>query len=114
MPSRSPFRTWTTVRYGRPTRPPPGPPVIDEVPPLDIVRERFPRIAKAIELMWGTRELESYLGKLIITERENREGFPPDVLSALLRISRQHAQEFVFEDDTTGSDPFHQHAFRKR
>lgn len=86
-----------------------------EVPPMDIVRAHFPRIAKTIEMTWGSRELEGYLARLVISDREGRQGFPPVVLGALLKISSQHAREFSFTDTgTPGADPYSHNAFRKR
>lgn len=86
-----------------------------EVPPMDIVRTHFPRIAKTIEMTWGSRELEGYLARLVISDREARQGFPPVVLEALLKVSRQHAQQFGFDDNRApGADPYSHNAFRKR
>jgi hypothetical protein len=68
----------------------------DEEPPLFIVRRQFPRIAEAIELMWGERELDGYLNKLILADRSDREGFPKPMLQALLKLHNQHTSQFHF------------------
>ena len=69
-------------------------------PPFFIVRRLFPRIADAIELMWGNRELDDYLNKLILVDRADRgdrAGFPREVLAALLKLNNQHSARFKFK-----------------
>ena len=78
-----------------------------------VVRDRFPRIADIIDRLWGSRDLDDYLARLVICDRDNRAGFPPAVLDALLKISRWHAMTFQFWDDMPGVDPYQQYAFRR-
>lgn len=85
----------------------------EDVAAKSIVRERFPRIADMIEQLWGSRDLDDYLARLVICDRDSRAGFPPPVLEALLSISRLHAMAFQFWDDMPGVDPFQQFAFRR-
>ena len=75
------------------------PPRIDVDQPkinhLEVVRSSFPRIASAIELMWGTPELQQYLSKLIVDDRHydtgaTRQGFPKEIMTSLLVIYNQH------------------------
>lgn len=68
----------------------------DQYYPLPLVEARFPRIAEVIQGMWGTPELDSYFDKLLIDERGDRAGFPADVVTALLALSRQHIETFGF------------------
>ncbi len=65
-------------------------------PPFFIVARQFPRIAAAIELMWGNRELDEYLHKMIMTDRGDRAGFPKEVIAALLKLHNQHVARFRF------------------
>lgn len=65
-------------------------------PPLVTIKRLFPRIGKSIEFMWGNRELDEYLNKLILADREGREGFPAEVLGALLKLHNQHVAQFGF------------------
>jgi len=81
------------IEAGRKPRPDTGPPVRDPWPPLEA---KFPRIAKAIRELWGKRELDDYLDRLLIDERGDRHGFPPEVVEALLTLSHRHADEFRF------------------
>lgn len=64
------------------------------------VHLKFPHIVKKVKLMWGTDELQHYLAKLINeTERPKtiqhpeggkRQGFPPEMMSHLLKIHNIH------------------------
>ncbi|MET0679805.1 MAG: hypothetical protein ABWZ41_02310 [Burkholderiales bacterium] len=38
--------------------------------------------------------LDDYFGKLIIDDRGGRQGFPPEILSAIMEIARLHAGQF--------------------
>lgn len=78
--------------------------------PLPIVQARFPRIAEVIQSMWGTPELDGYFDKLLIDERGDRAGFPPDVVHALFTLSREHIEKFRFRtpsDIWTGAPNTH-------
>ena len=66
-----------------------GPPAFDPWPPLEA---KFPRIAETIRSLWGSAKLDRYLEQLLIDDRGNRNGFPPEVVEALLALSRQHSQ----------------------
>ncbi len=63
-----------------------------EIPPREVVKEKCPRVLYSIEMLWGTTELHQYLGKTLFTDRNNRQGFPPDVMSALMKIYAEHTQ----------------------
>jgi hypothetical protein len=71
---------------------------------LLLIHAAFPRIGKGIELMWGDKAFPKYMGKLIADGRNDRQGFPYEVLMALMRLQMLHDElypEFV-EDDETG------------
>ncbi len=55
------------------------------------LEQRFPRIlAKLVEL-WGRPAASAYLNGLMFSDdRPNRQGFPSDVASELLRLSMIH------------------------
>jgi hypothetical protein len=65
--------------------------------PWPIIAERFPRIAATIRGQWGTTALDRYFSALVIDERGDRGGFPPDVLAAILEVARLHGERFRFE-----------------
>lgn len=66
--------------------------------PLDVVKAKFPRIYKAIVVQWGTRELHEQFKKWILCSRESRQGWPMDVGQAILALSKEHNEQFKFED----------------
>ena len=51
------------------------------------------RIAEAIDLTWGHNECDAYLSKLIISDRDNRVGFEPEVFNMLLRLQKLHTAD---------------------
>lgn len=69
---------------------PPPPPPKPKVPPREVLKEKFPRILDKIELMWGTKDLHTYFEQTLYTDRDKRQGFPPDVMEALGQINVEH------------------------
>lgn len=70
---------------------------------LEVVRAQFPRIANAIQLLWGTPELQKYLTDLIMDDvhyetGKSRQGFPQDVMSSLLVIYNKHTEGAPIDD----------------
>lgn len=61
---------------------------------VGLLKTLFPRIHQNLVSLWGTGPGEAYLDGLIVDERGNRQGFPPDVLRALLVLQRIHFQTF--------------------
>jgi hypothetical protein len=59
-----------------------------------LLKSRYPRIHQTLVAIWGTGPGEAYLDGLIMDERGNRQGFPPEVLRALLVLQRVHFQAF--------------------
>lgn len=47
------------------------------------LEKAFPHILDRIALLWGTPELETYLQRLMLDDRGNRSGFPPEVMREL-------------------------------
>jgi hypothetical protein len=95
----------------------PQQPAAHHIPPLLVIQEHHPRIAKVVEMLWGTREMDEYFRQLVIDDRRDRIGFPPEILTAILRLSADHASRFKFHlqevsTDPWGADPFYRHAFR--
>jgi hypothetical protein len=54
----------------------------------------FPRIAGCIAGLWGHREIEAYFQDLMIDDRGNRQGFPPEVLMEILALRTYHRSLF--------------------
>ena len=64
--------------------------------PWPIIVRAFPRIAQTIRQDWGKRALDDYFAKLVVDDRGSRQGFPPDVLTAILEVARLHAEQYRF------------------
>ena len=76
--------------------------------PFPVVAQHYPRIAQAIRQLWGTPEMDRFFNRMLIDERGNRAGFPPEVVKALLALSQLHQQAYLYrtpEDVWIGCDP---------
>jgi hypothetical protein len=77
----------------------------EEEHPFILIERGYPRVAKAIEMTWGHRELDDYLQKLIVADRGDREGFPKPVMAALMKLSKQHSSQFHFAPSVVAHAP---------
>lgn len=64
--------------------------------PWRVVASRYPRIAERIQKLWGTAALDECINRLVIDDRGDRNGFPPDVLAAIMEIGWFHGQRYMF------------------
>lgn len=46
----------------------------------------FTHIIERIRALWGTKECDLYLNSLLITDRNEREGFPPQVSKVIMSL----------------------------
>jgi ankyrin repeat protein len=53
---------------------------------------KIPRIFNKIVSMWGNAELDVYFESLMVDKRGGRKGFPLDVMTDILLLSRLHEQ----------------------
>ena len=67
-------------------------------PDVALILEHYPSIGEKIRQTWGSIELQRYLTNIIIDERGGRQGFPPAIASAMLRIYTDHSK-LVPEDN---------------
>jgi hypothetical protein len=51
---------------------------------------RYARIAERIEFLWDSPEAYTYFKELILSDRDNRQGFPNLIFLAILRLSNLH------------------------
>jgi hypothetical protein len=67
---------------------------------------RFPRIANRIADSWSRPDvLKAYLNGLLIDERGGRQGFPPEIVAELFKLSRYYeTQVFPTEDEVAKTD----------
>lgn len=71
---------------------------------LQAIERRYARIAEEILSRWGTDQLEPYIDGLLIDDRGNRSGFPPEVAEALLTLSSEHSRRYP---RAASQDPWH-------
>jgi hypothetical protein len=72
---------------------------------FQLLAAKFPTIAKALGLLRGHPEAAMYVTKLLADTREHaRQGFPPEVLTALLNIQETHQK--LVKDDTAEENPW--------
>ena len=64
----------------------------DIEPDVALILEHYPGIGEKIRQTWGSIELQIYLTKVIIDELGGRQGFPPPIASAMLRIYTDHSK----------------------
>jgi hypothetical protein len=51
---------------------------------------QFPHVLEAIVSQWGTHGMNAYFKELLVTERSNRQGFPPEAAAEILRLFSLH------------------------
>src|SRR6187431_1037998 len=54
--------------------------------PESTLEQHFPRIAQKLAAIWRSEACAVYLKDLMVTERNTRQGFPPDVVEDLLML----------------------------
>jgi len=55
------------------------------------LESKFPRILSQIMQLWGKPEIDDYFMHLMVSDREDRAGFPPDVAAEIMRLHLVHA-----------------------
>ncbi|WP_119966898.1 hypothetical protein [Simplicispira lacusdiani] len=75
-------------------------------PDLKVVTDSFPHIGKVLRQMWGAPEVTDYIDTLLYDTRDGgRQGFPREVMAALMNIYTAHAGK-----GADGSNPLAQDA----
>jgi hypothetical protein len=65
------------------------------------IENKFPKIYKALHLLWGEREFNTYISTLFLHDRPNRKGFPIEVMRDLCELQKEHNKQFphlIYED----------------
>lgn len=63
------------------------------------LERKYPRIFATLMMLWDTPEVEPYFVKLMVNERTDREGFPPDVAAEIVHLSLIHAGQHHKENN---------------
>jgi hypothetical protein len=74
------------------------------VDPLDLLSERYPRIAWRIKALWNSQELADQFNRWVFTDQEGRSGFSQEVIEALIELSNEHCAETGFVGATVKRD----------
>jgi hypothetical protein len=53
---------------------------------------KFPRILAKLAELWGTADFDAYVDLLLLSDRDGRQGFPPDVANELFHLSNVHGE----------------------
>jgi hypothetical protein len=74
---------------------------------MRLVEAQHPRIALAIQTLWGHKECSAYIGKLIMDSNDGmgqaRAGFNQQTAAAMIYLADLHDAEFGFDaDDASG------------
>lgn len=60
---------------------------------------KFARILHRIMELWGKPALDDYFSQIMIDDRGDRQGFPPEVVAELLMLSLMHYEEMEAENN---------------
>jgi ankyrin repeat protein len=58
-----------------------------------LLESTYPRIFNKIMLFWDTPDITDYFNQLMVTDREDRAGFPPEIAAEIMRLSLVHASQ---------------------
>lgn len=59
----------------------------------------YPHVAKKLELLLGYPEFEIEMQRLIVNQREGRQGFAKSILGHLLKLSNLHYEKYGMLND---------------
>lgn len=54
----------------------------------------YPHIQKRLEIIWGTMECRKYLKSLCVIDREDRKGFPFEIIQTFVDLISLHDSAF--------------------
>lgn len=54
------------------------------------LENKYPRIVEQLTLLWGHDGLSAYLGRLLIDERGDRQGFTGEVMADIMFLTNLH------------------------
>lgn len=58
--------------------------------PIPVLRKIFPKVANNIEFLWGHKDLENYLSKLVLQHPDrHQEGFPFDAMKEIVAVQNK-------------------------
>lgn len=54
------------------------------------IEQKFPRLLARIADQWGTPALDGFLEELMLCDRDDRQGFPPEVATEIFNLLSVH------------------------
>lgn len=70
--------------------------------PIPVLRQMFPKIANNIEFLWGHKDLENYLSKLVLQHPDrHQEGFPTTAMKEIVAVQDKISIITKVERDNT-------------
>lgn len=57
------------------------------------LESKYPRVFEKILSLWDSPQIDDYFSGLMVAERSNRAGFPHEVASEILQLSRVHSAQ---------------------
>lgn len=68
------------------------------------LEQKFPQMLNKIVELWNSPELDPYLEQLMLDTRDHqRQGFPPEVATDIMRLSRINTEQLARAKTKTAS-----------
>lgn len=68
------------------------------------LHRRYPRVLERLSEAWASPQAEQVFGELLVADHENRQGFPPEVMSEILALHALH--EKYLREEVPQADPW--------
>lgn len=81
------------IDYGHPHKHAPSRADLAKVS-AETLKQAFPKIWDRVHATWGHPECEAYLDDLVAPQRDGRQGFPSEVLTAIVALANEHHRTF--------------------
>lgn len=62
------------------------------------LEQHFPHILEQLVMLWGTPGMGTYLQRLMVSDRPNRRGFPPEAIKEIFRLSMLQSASGIAEE----------------
>lgn len=73
-------------------------------PQFSHVEQKFPRIVARLVELWHSGACRPYLNSLLLDERGDRQGFPPEVMDELILLDRIHGSRALPDGTQPATD----------
>jgi hypothetical protein len=73
-------------------------------PQFSHLEQKFPRIVMRMVELWHSGACRNYLHSLLLDERGDRQGFPPEVMDELILLDRIHGSRELPDGSVASTD----------